>query len=738
MILVTSSKPFSIKDATYQRVFNIDTTTADGTTTIIINGSADATIAPVGGSTAANVATLIEAQKGTTKIFAAADSTTNKVILASTEASVLDLKDANSATIDILQHSSSNDLAAKGAVSGVYTVDTMARTPLNQISDTITKFTTAVNHANMSDEATDTFVLTVNGIDSAATNMGTLTSDGTIVDTQGEVVEMFDAVVAQINTIIKAENGGKGSHGYASHDYTLPAGVSEGDALTAATDYVGTITLTGVDVTDTLAFAITDDNGTANNVGSATRAVATGDNKVDISQAIELEDLKQNPIFSPNYAIYGPLYTLREAGSGYDTLAILKGTTQMDSPTGAINWDSIDLTRGEDEWFRNNEFNLFNVNHNSGYWVYLTDKAADTVSIAATGTFDKTYSQYFSNTKDSGVYATENVMKTGQLSITITGLNDAVAGSAYAIIGGEEIALRRTDNSNVFTGDISEYGLISFSEGGAGDVKVRAVNGKGEAVSINGIVQIDYTKPTGVTASVANATEITLSADVNTTENFYVFKDNIPEDPTLRDAKLADGGGAEVPLTLGSQSTNFNACSQYDYGVETSLRIVATDGAKNVSNYSDAFPLLYASLLKSANVISNDPSVSNKSQLGNVYDATCTKIKTQTLSSENVGVSIASLDANNINVARISFQPIDGSTFNQSTAWTSDYEIANGSGAFIQIQNTPEYAGKPFFVEYNSKLYKGTFPTSKNAADGTIVDPTDLENTFTASNTTLQ
>ncbi|MDF1883167.1 hypothetical protein JHD49_04375 [Sulfurimonas sp. SAG-AH-194-C21] len=737
MLIVASSQPFSIEDATYQRVFNIGAAVSNTAgDSIIINGSADANIVPADTSTATDVATLIEGQTATTKIFAAADAGGQQVILASTEASLLDLKDANSATTDIFTHSSSTDLAARGAVSGIYTLDAMARTPLNQVTDTITSFTTAASGAYMSNDATDTFVLTVNGVSDAAAAMSTLTSDNTIVDTYGEIIEMFDSVVALANTSITTA----GTHAYASHNYTLPSGVVAGDLLTAGTAYTGTITITGVDVTDTLTFVITDDVPTAADVGSAAAAAATGDNKVNISQSQLVSDLKQNRAYSPNYAIYGPLYTLRDAGSGYKARAMLRATTEMDTATlaGIINWDSIDLTRPENEWFANNEFNLFNINHNSGYWVYLLNKDADTVSVAATGTFDKTYSQYFSNTLNTGVYSTKNVMKFGQLSITITGLDDVVAGSAYAIVGGEEVALKRTGVSDVFTANISEYGLISFTEGGITDVKVRAVNGKGEAVSALAVVNIDYEKPTSVSASVTGGTDITMTADAGTTKNFYLFKDNIPEDLTLRDAKITAGTASEVALTTGSTSVSFNACAQYVYGVENNLRIVGTDGAKNISNYSDAFPLVYASLLKSANILAHDPSSTDlKAQLGDVYDATCTKTGTQTLASENAGVSVASLDGNNVLVARMSFQPITGSTFDQSTAWTSNFEINNGDGAFIQVQNTPEYAGKAFFVEYNNVIYKGAFPADKTTADQSIGDPIDLAGSFTAANTSL-
>ncbi|SFV63057.1 hypothetical protein MNB_SM-5-792 [hydrothermal vent metagenome] len=547
----------------------------------------------------------------------------------------------------------------------------------------------------------------------------------------------MDAIVAAMNAQFKNDK----KHAYASHNLDLDVeGKQPADALPASTTFTHAITVKGV---DNAGFTITLDNGSNDGVDPAqtssiddAAATNSGDNKVAIGSGDITSDLRTNPAFTPNYAIYGPLYTLRDSGSGYSAKAMLKATTEMDANTGAIAWDSIDLTRAENEWFANNLFNLFDINGKSGYWVYLEDKGADSVAIDASATFTPAYTYYFDTTLNAGAYATTNVINNGQLQVTITGLNDAVAGSAYAIIGGgEEVALKRDGNTNNFTATVSDYGLQSFAEGSNIDVKVRAVNGKGEAVSASNVVIIDYLKPATPTATIPSTNgAIDVTLDSNGSTKFYVFDTDIPELKSARDTALGLSGTA---ATAFETNATFNACSKYDFGVDKTLRIVAADGDIDKANLSDQIEFKYTSLLKGATVLVHDPSSSAlKAQIGKVYDDSCSPT-VQTSPSQNVGVSIASLDPNKIKIAAISFQAIEGSTFDQSTAWTSDYALPATTTAVVQIQNTPEYAGKTFFVEYNGKIYKGAFPSDKNSADASIPNPITLA-TIPSANTTLR
>ena len=735
MMIIASSLPFSIEDATYIRSFDVTTAVPAVSDTITIDIGTGTPVTVLNGDTVADIADNIDVGvsgiAGLSSQSDTADAT--KINVAYNVSNTFDIKDIESGTGSVLSESRTvtTDPVIKGAIEGVYALDTVARLAVNQVTTTTDAFETDAGGIVLLD-VTDSWTIEVVDRLGATHTTGPTAIAGTDLDTYGELLTMLDAMVAGINSDLDTAD----VHGYAFHDFSYTTfGVVSTTALPAAgVDLAVTLTVKGVDIVSTNV-TYTDIAGDA--PVDPTEASA-GDNEVSVGSGDIVVDLKTNPAFTPNYAIYGPLYTLRDSGTGYDARAILKATTEMDTANnpGVINWDSIDLTRTEDAWFTNNEFNLFNINHDSGYWVYLEDKGADEVNVSATATFSGAYTYYFDTTLASGYYATSNVINNGQFSITIEGLTDTVAGSAYAIIGAEEVALERSGSTDTFTATVSDYGLQTFVEGGTTDIKVRAVNGKGEAVSVTAVVTIDYAKPTTLAAALNGSTDIDLSADTNTTSKFYVFEDAIPELEATRDAYILANPTAEI--TASGDAASFNACSLYDYGVENTLRIVAADGNIDSSNLSDSVEVVYASLLKEATILAHDPSSTDlKAQIGKTYDASCDLNATQTLVSENAGVSVASLDSNDVLIARISFQPIDDSSFDQSTAWTSNYEINNGDGAIVQIQNTPEYAGETFFLEYNSVIYSGTFPATLVAADATIVDPTDLTGSFTADNTSL-
>ena len=742
-LLVASTKPFNIQDATYIRAFTFTKQTSGSDKIINVDAGAGATVTVASDANATTVAGDINGS--VPHLYAAKDSGGDTILVAYTGSSTFDIKDVASGTISVLKETrTATDAVMKGAVSGVYALDTMARLPLNQVTIT-SPGGFATDGTPMMMDNNDTYK--VDGTYADGTSLTVDETNSTVdVDTWGEYKDLLDRIVAKINAQISSDN----KHAYASDNLDLSVeGVDANDTLPDSTTFDHKIIITGVDINSsiiTLADAGdgVDPNATSSSL-SGVAGVKNGDNKLAIGSGSITTDLRTNPAYSPNYAIYGPLYTLRKSGTGYSVKAMLKATTKMDDNTGAIAWDSIDLTRPENEWFAHNEFNLFNINSNSGYWCYLEDKSADSVAIDSNATFTPAYTYYFDTTLSGGEYDTKNVINGGQLQVTITGLNDVVAGSAYAIIGAEEIALKRNGTTNIFSATISDYGLQSFAEGGNVDVKVRAVNGKGEAVSSSALVTIDYlapTNPKAVIASVDGAVNLTLSADANTAKKFYVFNDYIPELKSARDTALTGTTPTafEVNATsIADSSATFNACSKYDFGVVNTLRIIAADGDIDKANLSNQIEIKYASLLRGATVLAHDPSGSDKkAQIGKVYDDSCSPT-TQTLASQNVGVSIASLDANKVKVAAISFQAIDGTTFDQSTAWTSLYEITNGAGAIVQIQNTPEYASKTFYIEYDGKLYKGAFPASKTAADASIgsspIDLTALNGTI--ANTTL-
>lgn len=702
-VIIASDEKFYVKDSTFVKVLTVTPNTSVNNLTL--DGSSQVAIATDATPTVAELVALVQGQSdvvaGNTGIYAHAGTTAANIILVSTNADSFDLKDAPSATLDLLSRASSdaNDVA-KGAVGGVYAIDELAALPLVQSSYTV-EFTAAMQP----NDALDQISINVNGL-------GAVNNTAGAVVTTAEKKAWFDEIVSIINTAIT----GASLHGYATHDYSETT-----DNFTTAV-----VLVQGVDI-DSIAFLEVGDTGAdttppANPTDTNTATAGTLGTLPTLT-----DDLKSNPIYAPDFAIYGPLYTLREAG--YDVRGMLKATTDMDTDIGintggTIAWDSIDITRHEDDWFANNEFNLFKINNHDGYWVYLDSKGADTVSIGTPEFSSVAYSYYFDN--DTGL-TTTNMIQTASLSVEITGLDDSNsantdenAGSAYATIGGEKVQLKRSSaNSNIYTANVSDMALANFDEDTSPiTVDIRAVNGKGQSVEKLESLSIDYVKPTNLAVTSSNAAQITLSVDSNTTENFYVFEDYIPELAASRATAISAGTAFKVPATTDISAT-FEPCksSSYSFGDVKNFRVVAADGDMDASNVSNAKDFSYALTLKGAVVLTQTQSpATNAEQLGRVYNESCVKTldKADQEATDNKGVSLKTLTTGF--TSSMSFDAEDTS-FDRDLAWTANYALTGGGTAVVQIQSTSAYAGKTFFLEYADKLYKGTFVSSEAAAD---------------------
>ncbi len=727
LVIIANTTPFSLEDKTYTRVF--DYTVPGGATSLnAVLGSGTTNIAIANGDSLATAAGKIDAKAN---IYADNNSITTKLVVVNTDSSSFDLKDAESGTLDLLDSSSINNIIAEGAVSDVYRVDTIASKAVDQVTSVVATITTSTanNDAFSDTDTTDTIDYTING--GVKQNVAIAGGGGDGANTYGELVTMLDDLVTSMNAYINTNN----LHAYASHDYTIPAGKLATDTLAivggAATAHTVNITLKGVDVASLL-IGFTDNGATAANVGTAAAESVTGNaGQITFGDGDLRADLKTNPVYAPNYATYGPLYTMRKAG--FDIKAMLQATTELDATTGEIAWDSIDITRNEQDWFKNNEYNLFNINNASGYWVYLTPKTADTVTISNPSVTTPAYTYYFSNDSTSTPkYPTTNILTSGQLTVTIDGLDSAAASSVYATIKGEKIQL--SGSANQYTGDLSTHALKELVQDQTGpiDITIRAVNGKGQAVEAS--TTFDYRAPDNLAVTVANGVNLNFTADNNATK-FYIFKDYIPELKATRDALTTT-----VEVNATSSAATYNVCKEYDFGSVSTLRVIAADGTINAANLSAAVEIKYASLLKSANVLSHTQGSTSKTQLGTKYDSSCVSTGTQTLASENAGVSLKTLTTGA--TYRISFQPITGANFTTDVAWTSHYELTAGSGGVIEIQNTPQYAGKTFYVENvaTNTIYVGTFPADKNTADTSISGASGASidlTAFTGANTTL-
>ena len=733
-VILASTVPFYIKDNTYTRAFVDINATNDTTRTFTVVGSSSASVTPTIKSDYLATATLINAKTGTTGVYADVNDTdnTDHLIAVSTTLSTFDIKDyepgdTEDATAQFFTNTVSSTKLAQGAIGAVYSLSDVARLPLILPSVSHTDFN--ISDASATD-GNETITIRINGLTTLEANITGFTN----TNTESNITSFFDLIVNTTNTLLQDNN----LSGYAYHTYV--------DGTTEAIINSASIVIRGFDInssttilTDTNLTAFTDPTTTNNDEVNGTtisNITYAGANTLGLTWPSLVSDLKSNAIYTPDFASYGPLYTMNNAG--YSVRSILKATTEFTN--GTIAWDGIDLTRDESDWFANNEFNLFNTNVHSGYWVYLETKTADSVTIGA-ATFTPTYTYYFDNQDSSGDYPTTNVINGGQLTVDLSNFDGEIS-TAYASIAGTEVQLKQTGTSTEYTADFTKYSIANFNEGASGSINfsVRATDGKGEDTNLTAVYAFDYTAPIIVTPTAPSKSSVKFAADAATTDlaKFYVYKEYIPELDASRASATASVNRLIGSYTATAGESTTNVCEGLSFGDVNNLRVVGVDGTGEIgsANVSDAMQFEYATMLNGSEVLTHTAgSTDDKAIIGLRYDSTCAESGTQpALATDNAGISLKSLVGTS--TARLAYEVISGLGSSLSGAFLTTYSISGTS--VIQVQNLEEYAGKPFFVEYGGKMYRSAFPLTLAEAEGSSNTALELDDAtaFTLDATT--
>ena len=724
--LLASTVPFYIKDNTFTRVFKENNASNDGTREFTISGTRVKTIAPAKGDSPLATAIDISAKAdGDTGTGVYADYNDSRLIAVSTTLSTFDLKDQEDGQYEFFTADADSSYLAKGAVAGVYSLDAVAQLPVVQNKFWVDGF---VFDSNMSKDNNTTIFFDGDQV-TADYNASMLSWDVNVSD-DDNVTAYFDTFVERINTKLQKLK----KHAYAYHTYE--SGNNDTDSL-KTTDIV----IVGLDINaSTIVVTATDGAHTAvdhNNslavAESGSDAATPAAQTLGISWGGLVSDLKTNAVYTPNFSAYGPLYTFKDAG--YDVRSILKATTKFSDKT--IAWDGIDLTRDESDWFKNNEFNLFNANLNSGYWVYLEDKSDSGLEINA-ASYTPTYTYYFDN-KVGDEYSTKNIINGGQFTVEIKGFAGEIS-KAFLTVGGEEIPLERNGISDNYTADFMKYSLASFNEGSSGPISfnVRATDGKGTYLTASDKVAFDYTAPELITPDLPSIGTLEFS-DMNPADSdiakFHVYREYIPELASSRASANADTSRFVGSYDATAGLAEVNICKGLTFGDVDNLRVVGVDGTGSnageigFANVSNAIQFEYGVMLKNAHVLTHiSTGLDDKSIIGQRYDTNCEATAAADANeTENSGVSLKTLISSQ--TSRIAYEEIAGLGSSLSGAWLSTYSIAGV--ATVQIQNLEEYAGKPFFLEYNGKMYRSAFPSTKNDADLSADDAIQLDDVDT-------
>ena len=685
MLLAAASAPFYVKDNTFTRIYTLDTS-ADGTGTGAVSfniSPADVTVTPTAADAIGDVVDDINDQAdnvGTqsTEVYAAADGA-NTLVVITKNSKVFELEDADSATVDYFSNGSLNKDIAKGAIKRVVNIADLAREKVLTNKFTVT-FT-----AESTGDGVATF-LSINTQDAA--NANTLATAGN--DTNR--ITMLDDFVAKANAAMKAND----IAGFATHNY-----VNGMDDITQAI-----ITVEGVGIS---ALTFTEDDTTI--AATADGEQNTNPGTLNVDGALIVSDLKANPVYTPDYVNYGPLYTLKSAG--YEVKTLIRASTKL-ANTPTTHWSHIDLTRDSKDWLKNNEFNLFSVDNSAGYWAYIEDYTLQNDIANGAVIFTPSFAYHF-NTKTG---ASDSLLNAATFSVEITdtsaaaGILDEETSNAKLVIGGNEIQLTKSGTKYTAVLTQPETNGLSANTGNNIAIGLKAADGLGESYTNSSLIDFDYDKPDAPTVTFNNGVDLAFTSTSADVASYYIWEGFVPDD-----------GNSLTPTETALSITDalaYNICTKSAYEDTSSYKVVAFDGTGifGGANASNITGFTYVNTLKGATVQTHTQGEVTSTVTS--YDGTCVVDAAPVKS----GVEAKAIQSGEQIV--LSYIAIDGTNNNKDDLpYSAFYETTAGVD-IVQVDVLPAYASQNFFVEYDGVLYKGTFPADATTADASFADPIDL------------
>lgn len=444
-------------------------------------------------------------------------------------------------------------------------------------------------------------------------------------------------------------------------------------------------------------------------------------------------DLKFNSVYTPNYVIDGPLYTLRGVGTeGYKLSALVTGYTHLGDTT--VAWESVDLTRPTKDWLLSQDYNLFDTDEQAGYWAYLEHPIASTLAIdtvtANATTLTGTINSYIDGTTTTNYF-------TGQLDLTVTGISqEAILGDAVRVIAtvnGEDIEMTRSSSTSitdeeVYTAKINLQELTTTPiTGGTYPIDVRVYDGVGGTLEVLAVKTIDNTKPDApVVTQVATGVDV---GAVDGATKYYVFSGGVPEkyaSVTYPALATFTAGGSASGLCAVSAAVNIASSAQ-------GIKVVAVDGTGEIGEYANISDLASATFMpigKDRVVLSdyNDLGDTTVSTGGTDYNTSCEG--TGTYTTNEFGISVASLTDDTTTKLAYTKETLVNAfgvpvSLYLSTGAASD-------NALIRIDYAEEYIGTEVFILIRETITTGvdvyqtygiTFPARADAEATSDLSP---------------
>lgn len=690
-ILLAADEPFTIRDHTFTRVYELNLQGAtDSLLTFSNGGDADIEAAA---DTAADVVSDInggDTGAGATNLSAAVD-TANKIIIVGrgdTESGYFVAETA----ADLIQVSTSSEDEARGAVKAVISLDQLVKVDgRNDITIDIDEITNAALES-VTIDFTDTF-----GTATAGTPVVTADTYDATTATTADNIAVLNLIIAQLEADFLAA----GITATVSDDYdraTLDAG--------AAAEFAATIiTITGPDVAAaTLNYT---GAGEADVVGTPDLGYIASNYFGDLAV-----DLKFNNVESPNYTMDGPLYTMVD--NNMSLRALVSGTTDLVSGAGEVTWESIDLTRPPSEWFDSQDYDLFETSANVGYWAYLTATTEANLSINSS-TFPGTYKHHFDKNDGTGISTTTNFVS-GTLTVDVDGITTAEqlkSARVTATFGGETVELTQAAAGGVFTGAIDTHEARSISTNEEIDIIINIADGLGSNATYTITDLFDNVKPQKPVISLAAGV---YSVDANVTDTdvaqFYVFS-GLPLESDTPAATVADADGT-IPGTGGpiTVACDGQAAALWN-GSADGITVVAVDGTGvfGGGNASDASTVNMMRILLDRSLITATNTAGTWDSTSTAYDYNSSCATTGIVSTTDTGVTVSSLTDDE--TVKFAFAT-DGNVSNLELPVTV-YVMNDDDGGVARVEAAvtypASYAGTDAFIQLGDFVYGFQLPT---------------------------
>lgn len=577
---------------------------------------------------------------------------------------------------DNLTPSSTTNVWAQGAISDVYSPNSLVKAPL---SNTIT-----IALADTATDPAETDTVSV----SVVTQLATIALEDYVLDAAdaADANVFYPKLVAHINDELDA-NG-------------LETTVAIAKTNTTADDFNADVTFTGSDVIDVTAFDFL-----AADVTDAAPVLTLG--APVIGSGDMTEDLKYNYILAPNYVLDGPLYEMKLAG--FTAKAMVTGTMNLTGNT--MNWDGIDLTRKPSEWLDSQDYNLFTVDNAAGYWTFLEAAEPNPLAFSAAN-FVANHTQHFD--QDGTTYNQVG----GGIYIDVTGIDYTFDGTesarVVAIVGGSQVELSR-QSGDTYAGQISSRELKEMVEGKEYDIQVIVADGIGYRIpaTSTGVV-VDFKKPATPEVTLNGGT-LSITNDVaDGVTQYYVFNGEIP---------AVSPASADLANISVEEAANYNLCGSLSRDGSYDLKIVALDGdtfAK--SNVSNAFALdSFAPVFKNSAIITDSSTNSDtaSSEAIAYYNASCAATDISFATDKFSATSYT-----NNETVKVAYEPI---TAGDATRIGVFVDGGSQTATTALLTYEPSYVGKVAYVQLGDLLYRYELPAAVDIPSGNSdTNPVDL------------